>query len=224
MKKAPWKPHDTLAAAKLASLAGRRHLNSLSTRGLDAAFFDGLDADVQQFQTLTTGQATQTEQLRGKTRKLSEVLAEANRRIVGMRQAISLTYPPRHWTRAEFGLGVPLNAKSVPSTLAALQALRHGMQTHPAEASGAGLTAADATAVQGYLDEIPRADATQESSKDLRKAATAIKEALHLSIYGKMNRLRIAAGLALAEDPAALAEIINPYPNSPKKKTPTPKP
>ncbi len=222
MKRVPWKPNDTLAAAKLASRAARRHVNQLAPRGLDAQFFDALDEEVAQFELLNPGQATQVERVRGKTRKIAEVLDEANRLVTGLRQAIVLTFPPRHPARAEFGTGLTLQKRSVPSTLAALQALVHGMETSPANAQSAGLAASDLAAVKRYLEEIPRADRTQEDAKDQRKAATAIRDALHLSIYGRMNRLRIAAGIALAQDPSALEEILNPFPGGPKRKKPTP--
>lgn len=217
MKRAPWKPNETINAAKLASRAGRRHLARLLARGLDERFFDELDEEVAQFELLHAGQAVQVEQLRGKTRKLAEVLEEAGRQTNALRQAIKLTFPVNHWARAEFGTAIR-TGKLVPYTLKVLQALEHGIENHPAEAQAAHITPADLAAVKRYLKEIPLADGFQESSKDGKKAATAIKNALHLALYGRMNRLRVVAGLALVDDPVAYAEIVNPYPNAPREK------
>ena len=144
MKRAPWKPNDTLNAAKLASRAGRRHLNRLASRGLDETFFAELDGEVAQFEMLHGGQATQREQLRGKTRKLSEVLEEATRLATGLRQAILLTFPPRHPARAHFGTGMKSAKESVPQTLKlparapGTDAESQGLHVAPAAPKGSG--------------------------------------------------------------------------------------
>lgn len=208
---------------QIASRVARRHLNKLSPRGFDEKFIDDLDGEVSQVELLYTGQATRREQVRGQPRKLSQVLEAVNRLAIGLRQAIILTFPPRHSARAAFGTGIRAAKVSAPYTLEVLQALRHGIETHPVDAQTTGITSADLDAVKRYLDEIPRADGSQEDAKDQKKAATAIKEALHLSIYGRMNRLRIAVGIALAKEPAALAETVAPFPNAARpKKTPAP--
>ena len=93
--KSPWKPQVTIVAGQAASLAGRRHINTLAKR-LGQDFFDLLDADLDTLESLHTGRTGPKETMKGNTRQLKQVLAETHAFVIAARNAIKAQFPVRH--------------------------------------------------------------------------------------------------------------------------------
>lgn len=222
--KSPWKPQATLVGGQAASRAGRRHQNKLAKR-LGADFFDLLDANLQTLEDLHTGRGTARESMKGSTRGLKTVLGETHNFLIAARDAIKAQFPARHPMRTHFGIGIDPDPTSMKATLDALRMFIQGMEQFPTEAAAAALGPDDLVKLKAFLAEIPNANARQEDSKDLRKAATSLLDSTHYAVYSQLNRLKVVVGLDLADDPVAQNEIINPLPGGPpgrKKKTEPP--
>lgn len=218
----PWGFDETISAAQASGQAGLRHSNKLVAR-LGETFFDSLANNTQTLISLNTGRFGAVEEMKGKTRELKVVVAEASGVVTAIRSAITAQFPPGHPVRAHFGVGIRNTATSMKFTLESLQRLISGMENYPAEAAQIGLTPDDLTKLKGYREEILLADASQEESKDRRKATTALAHEVAYSLYQQLNRLKLAAALDLGVGSKAYNEIVGPLPGGTRsrKKTET---
>lgn len=209
--RSPWKPHQTIAAGQAASLAGRRYADRLVPR-LGDDFFDLLDEDIRTLKELSSHRSSSVEEVKGRTRELYQFVASTGRIITAVRAAIIARFPPRHPIRSQFGVSIKLKPRSTKSTIAALQMLIRGMEQYPTESAEIGLDPSDLTRFNVCLTEILELDAWQERIKDQRKADTSLAAEINLSVYTKLNRLKLAAALDLSDKPGAYKEIVGPFP------------
>jgi hypothetical protein len=117
----------------------------------------------------------------------------------------------------DFGVGMPVFVRSVPSVVGSLRTILDAAAQHPEATRAAGILEQDIQKAQDALASLSSADATQESRKLGAREATARRRATQLRVQTGIAKIVGAAYLAFVDQPAVVDKFTSLTPSRPHR-------
>jgi hypothetical protein len=211
-----WKTEETIRCGLAVHELAVTHREELEPR-VGAATIDGLGTDVAELRNDAAGAVSSRADRRSSTLDQNEALRTGAAVVAAVRSAIRHVHPADKALQGEFGVGVAVNDRSVPSVAAGLQIVLDASARHPDETRAAGILDADIEKAQNARAGLATADATQEGRKLGAREATARRRATQLRVQKGIDRILAAATLAFVDRPSLLAKFTSLVPSRPRR-------
>jgi hypothetical protein len=211
-----WKTEETIRCGLAVHDLALTHREELEPR-VGAAAIDGLGTDVAELRDDAAGAVSSRADRRASTLDQNEALRTGAGVVGAIRIAVRHVHSADKALQGEFGVGVAVNDRSVPSVAAGLQIVLDAAARHPDETRAAGILDADIEKARNARAALVSADVTQEGRKLGAREATARRRATQRRVQTGIDRIVAAATLAFVDRPNLLAKFTSLVPSRPRR-------
>jgi hypothetical protein len=183
---------------------------------LDAGRIEGLGADVGVLRGDNQKSLSALLEKNSSTEAQDKMIGTGCWLVSSVREAIRRRYARDPEMKDLFGIGHPVNQKSVEAVARAMQGIIDGADKKPEAVREAGILPADIDEIRAVRMALVSADTDQEGKKLSAKDATAKRVATQLRVEEAVDRIYGAAKMAFRDQPEILAKFEAVLPKSPK--------
>ena len=209
-----WKTEETIRCGRGVYELAATYREELQPR-VGAATIDGLAADIDELRNTAAGALSSRADRRSSTLAQNDALAFGATVVSAVRTAIRQTHPQNKMLQADFGVGMPVFSRSVPSVVGNLRMILDAAEQNPEPARTAGILEQDIARARDALAALSAADYTQEGRKLSAKEATARRRATQLRVQATVGRIVGAVHLAFMDRPEVTAKFTCLIPSRP---------
>jgi hypothetical protein len=209
-----WKTEETIRCGRAVYELAVAHRADLEPR-VGAATIDGLATDVDELRNTAAGALSSRADRKASTLAQNDALVSGAAVVSAIRAAIRQSHAENRTLQADFGVGMPVYARSVPSVVGSLRMILDAYEQNPDAARAAGILEPDVERAREALSALSAADYTQEGRKLSAKQATARRRATQLRVQAGIARLVGAAHVAFMDLPELVAQFTALIPTRP---------
>jgi hypothetical protein len=176
-----------------------------------------LRADLDELRSDAAGVHSSRADRRASTLDQNGALAGGALVVAAIRTAIRQVHPCAPALLGDFGVGMPVFVRSVPSVVGSLRVVIDAVGKHPDEARAAGIIDRDVAKAEEALACLTTADAVQEGKKVGAREATARRRATQLRVQNGIARIVAAAHLAFLDRPDVVQKFTSLVPSRPHR-------